>query len=191
MTPQEELAAVTAAQAGDAESFGRLYDAYARRIHDYLYYRTHHRETAEDLASRAFLKALEKLGSFDAGKGSFGAWLYRIAHNTLVDHYRADRPNADIEDVWDALHDHKTDLPRDTDARARLTKVEQHLAALPKAQREVVVLRVWDGLSYAEIAAITGKTEAASKMAFSRATAILKAAMPLALLLIIAARPHS
>jgi RNA polymerase sigma-70 factor (ECF subfamily) len=189
LTPEKESQAIKDAQAGNAAAFGLLYDAYASRIHDYLYYRTHHREVAEDLTSKVFLKALTAFATYDAAKGPLQAWLYRIAKNALTDHWRAARPDADIEDVWDALRDTKTDLPRDADARARLAQVEAHLAALPAAQREAVTLRVWDGLSYAEMAAVTGRSEDACKMAFSRGSAALRKAMPLALLLLLLARP--
>lgn len=189
MTRENESIDVAKAKAGDVQAFGRLYDTHAKKIHDYLYYRAHHRETAEDLTSKAFMKALEKFSTFDPAKGSFSAWMYRIARNVLVDHYRAERPTTDIEDVWDALRDPKTDLPRDADARARLKEVEAHLAALPSAQREIVVMRVWDGLSYAEIAEITGKTEAACKMTFSRAAAVLRSSLPLAILALLIHRP--
>jgi RNA polymerase sigma factor (sigma-70 family) len=159
---------VRQALSGDTHAAARLYDAYARRIYDYLYYRCHHRETAEDLASQTFLKALEKLGSFDQEKGSFSAWLHRIARNALIDHFRATKPADDIEDVFDRLRS-GDDPSRDAETAERLRAVEKRVAELPSAQREVVLLRVWDELSYAEIAAITGKSEAACKMSFSRA----------------------
>lgn len=174
---------------GDAQAFGRLYDAHVRKIHDYIYYRVHHRETAEDLTSKAFMKALEKIDSYNQGKGTFTSWIYRIAQNTLIDHYRADKPTTDIEDVWDALRDNRSDIVRDTDAAMRLSAVEKHLAALPKSQREIIVMRVWDGLSYSEIADITGKSEAACKMTFSRASAELRKTLPLALLMLLIYRP--
>jgi RNA polymerase sigma-70 factor (ECF subfamily) len=102
-----------------------------------------------------------------------------------VDHYRAFRPTADIEDVWDALRAN-VDIPRDADAKARLAEVEAAVRALPAAQREVVLLRVWDGLSHAEIAAVLGKNESAVKTAYSRGLASVRAALgPAALLLIL------
>lgn len=184
MTAPNEAKLIRAAQAGDAESFGLLYDAYASKIHDYLYYRLHHRESAEDLTSRTFLKALEKLETYDPDRGAFSAWLYRIARNSLIDHFRADRPTADIEDVWDGLRD-KTDLARDTEVKERLREVEAALTDLPRAQREVAVMRLWDQLSYAEIAELTGKSEAASKMTFSRAMAKLRSGLPPSVLILI------
>lgn len=182
---KNEAQLIAAWKGGDAEAFAGLYDLYGRRIYDYLFYRTHHKETAEDLASACFLKALEAADRFDPDRGSFGAWIYRIARNALIDHVRGLKPSADIEDVWDLLASGE-DVARDAEAREKLRAVEARLMELPSAQREVVILRLWDGLSYAEIAEITGKSEAASKMAFSRGlAAIRKHGSLLALLLLV------
>lgn len=181
---QEDVQLVARFQEGDAEAFGLLYDAYAKKIYDFVYYRTHHRETAEDLVSDVFMKALAAAPNFDAAKGTFSAWLYRIARNRVIDHYRTDKSSrdVDIEDVWDVLASN-TDVARDAEARERLASAEKLIAKLPAAQRDVVIMRAWDQLSYAEIAEICGKSEAACKMTFSRAVATLRLNAPLALVL--------
>lgn len=179
----QERAIIDACRQGDNAAFGRLYDAYVEKIYAYLYYRTHHRETAEDLTADVFTKAFAKIASFDPEGGSFSAWIYRIAHNRLVDHYRAFRPTDDIEDVWDALRS-DVDVNRDTETSERLALVQKAVQSLPAAQREVVLMRAWDGLTYAEIAEALGKNESACKMAFSRGLATLKEQVgPLAFLL--------
>lgn len=170
---------------GTPEAFASLYDAHFRLIYDFLYYRTLHRETAEDLTGQVFLRAFEKLATYDAGRGNFSAWLYGIARNALADHFRARRDLVDVDDVWDLKGD--DDVEADAESRLAYEKLRPRLDALPKAQREIVPLRLWDGLSYAEIAALTGRTEAASKMAFSRAVARLREAMPPAALLLLLA----
>ncbi len=185
---QAELQLIRDAQAGNRRAFASLYDAYLDRVYRYVYFRTHHKETAEDITAGVFVKALEKISSFDAGKAGFTTWLYAIARNALTDHYRRRKPDADLEDVWDTLASGE-DIPADTDARARLARVQDLMKDLPAAQREIVLLRVWDELSYAEIAAVTGKSEAASKMAFSRAVATLRKRAPDALLVLLLALP--
>lgn len=179
---------VEACQRGDTDAFGRLYDAYVRRIYDFIYYRTHHRETAEDLASDVFMKAFAKIGDFDGRKGTFSSWLYRIARNRVIDHYRTDKKTDDIDDVWDLLQS-DADVARDAETRERLREVETYLAALPAAQRDIVIMRAWDGLSYAEIAETIGKSESACKMAFSRAVAALRKNAPVAALLLTLINP--
>lgn len=166
----------------DSKAFEAHYDAYVRKIYKYVYYRTQHRETAEDLTSQVFLKAFDKLGSFDESRGTFSAWIYGIARNALTDHYRSSREAIDIDDVWDLRSDE--DVERDVEARERVEKLRPYLQALPKDQRELVFMRLWDGLSYAEISEITGRSEDACKMAFSRTVARLRKEVPSAILLL-------
>lgn len=180
MDKQEE-AAIKKCQAGDPEQFGVLYDKYIKKIYDFIYYKTHHRETAEDLSSRVFMKALEKIDGFDLKRGTFQAWVYRIARNTVIDHYRAAKFEANIEDVWDLSSDY--DLERDLDAKTKLEKVRKYLAKLKSTERDIVIMRVWQGLSHKEIAAAIGKSEAGVKMVFSRTMGKLRREMPLALFL--------
>jgi RNA polymerase sigma-70 factor (ECF subfamily) len=156
-----------------SETFTGVYDAHVDRIYRYHYYRTRHRETAEDLTSQTFLKAFEAFPRFDATKASSATWLYTIARNVLIDHLRIQRPSIDIEDAADALAS-REDIERDVVAREALAKVRDALRILTPAQREVVLLRVWDGLAYSEIAAVTGKTEDACKMTFSRGVSTLR-----------------
>ena len=158
---------------GETARFGGLYDAYVRPIYDFLYYKTHHKETAEDLTAETFFKALNNIQQFDTSR-SFRSWLYAIAHNAVRDHYRAARPTADIEDVWDLAEDDT--MVRDAETRRTLAEVQKHLSALSPIQRDILILRLWQDLSYKEIAEIVGKSEANSKMIYSRAIAALRAA---------------
>jgi RNA polymerase sigma-70 factor (ECF subfamily) len=166
------------------DAFAGLYDRYLPKIYAYLYYRVQHRETVEDLAGDTFMKALAAFESFDAEKGTFSAWIYRIARNILFDHFRKTgrRPVADAEDIWSLLSTGE-DVARDADARLRMAQVDAAMTKLDAGARELLLLRIWDGLSYREIAEITGRTEDASKMAVSRALKRLREALPPALLL--------
>lgn len=178
-----EIEIIEKCQAGDLKDFSLLYDSYVKKIYDFIYYRTNHKETAEDLTSRAFMKALEKIGSFDSGKGSFSSWIYRIARNSVIDHYRTKKNDTDIADLWDL--DSGDDIEREFDAREKLKKVDQYLKTLKSEQREILIMRVWQEMSYKEIAEILGKSEASCKMSFSRALIKLKKEMPLSLLLLL------
>jgi RNA polymerase sigma-70 factor (ECF subfamily) len=175
----DDVLIVKNCQAGRTEEFGLLYDRYIRKIYDFVYYKTMRRETAEDLTSQTFLKALEKIDDFDGGKGAFGAWLYRIARNTVIDHYRTRKEDANIEDIWDLAG--KDDVARDIDMKAKLEKVEKYLAALKREHREIVMLHLWEGLTHKEIAEALGKSEASCKMLYSRAITTLRREMPLAM----------
>lgn len=167
---------VAAAVAGDRDAFGRLYDRYIRDIHDFLYYKTHHRETAQDLTSQTFMKALRSIQTFANDRASFRTWLYAIARNTVIDHYRSARPQTGIEDAFDIPSD--SDVERDAHVAQLMDRVQPLLATLTADQREIVLLRLWQGKSYAEIAEIVGKSEGACKVSFSRAMKQLRSSLP-------------
>jgi len=164
---------------GEPERFTELYDLYADRIYRFAYYRSRHRETAEDLTSQTFIKALEKISSFNPEKGNFGVWIYRIARNTVYDHFRSDKATSELNEDLAA----PSTVERDTENKILLDKVETYLGKLDPKHRELVILRVWDGLTFSEIAQITGKSEAASKMAYSRIMARLNQEVPALVLL--------
>ncbi len=157
--------------------FTGLYDQYVEKIYRFIYYKTHHKETAEDITSAVFLKALEAFSSFDKGRGGFSGWIYQIARNAVIDHYRSKKNLINVEDVWD-LKD-KEDIERDADASLRLEGVKEYLGRLKAEQREIVLLRVWEGMSYKEIAQVIGKSEESCKMMFSRTIRRLREEMPL------------
>ncbi len=183
-----ELAHVAACQAGRLADFDPLYVLHVDAVYKYLIRRTLLKEVAEDLTSITFIKALESIRSFNPAKGELRAWLYRIARNALIDHYRSPASKTvDIETVWDLPGDDVTSLmaERSIDA-AKLHEAMSHLKPL---QREVVMLRIWEGLSYKEIAELTGKSEGNCKVLFSRALGDLRAHLPSLLLLLLLSRP--
>lgn len=175
--------------AGDREAFGELYDRYINKIYRFVYYKVFDKEVVEDIVSDVFHKALERIGTYNANKGPFSAWLYRVARNTVIDYYRTKREMVDIEDVFDIGVSDRT-LEK-IDADMTLAKVAEYLKTLSPKQREIVTLRVWGEMSYQEIAEIVGGSEDSAKMAFSRAIKdIREQCGPLALIvLLFAGRP--
>ena len=178
---QNERTIIQACQQSDLEKFGYLYDMYIKKIYDFVYYKTHHKETAEDLVSKTFMKALEKINGFDNDKGTFQAWLYQIARNTIIDYYRTKKSDLNIDDVWDLAG--KENLACDIDARQKLIEVEGYLKKFKSEQRDIIIMRVWQGMPYQEIAEVLGKSEASCKMMFSRTIRTLRKQMPLAMLI--------
>ncbi len=181
MEKAEEQKIIIACQRGSKEEFGRLYDSYARKIYDFVYYKTHHKETAEDITSRVFIKALEKIDTFSCERGFFSAWIYQIARNSVIDFYRTKKGDIGIDDVWDLAS--SDNIERDIDVRQKLEKVEEYLKKIKSSQREIIILRVWQGMSYKEIAEILDKSEASCKMMFSRAINDLRKEAPIYLVL--------
>ncbi|MCF7812439.1 sigma-70 family RNA polymerase sigma factor [Candidatus Gracilibacteria bacterium] len=159
-------------QHGNRESFAPLYDMYAQKIYGFLFHKTLHRETAEDLTSETFLKALEKIETYNAQKASFSTWLFQIARNTVIDYFRTSRHTDDIDDIWDI--DSGEDVLEKVDAKIAYKKIQHHLSVLSADQREILTMRFWQDMSYAEIAQALGKTESSVKMAACRGVKKLK-----------------
>jgi RNA polymerase sigma-70 factor (ECF subfamily) len=179
----DEQALIASCQAGRLEDFDPLYTAYVKRIYAYVYRRVLDRQIAEDIVSITFMKALEGIKSFDARKGNFSSWIYRIARNAMTDHFRAAHPTDDIDAAWDLSSD--DDVEKDVKLREQRAVLRDALKTLDANKREIVLLRIWEDLSYKEIAAITGKSEANCKMIFSRAVASLRTTLPLAAFLLL------
>lgn len=163
-------------------SFGTFYQDYAGKIYAFLYCRVQHKQLAEDLTSQTFIKALEKFDQFDEGKGTFSAWIYQVARNTLTDHYRSHRSHSDIDTAEELRSDE--DIAATVKDRESFGKVRDALQFLKPEQREVVLLRLWDGLSYQEIASVLGKSEAALKMTYVRSFKVLEQHLTLLCLLV-------
>lgn len=175
-----ELQAVKASQSGNPAQFTVLYERYVTKIYRFIYFKTFHRETAEDLTSLTFMKALEHINDFNAAQGNFSAWLYRIAHNTVIDHYRTGKSNLNLDEVFALAA--PQNVAEQAQANLALDKVKAFMQALDQDMQELLLMRLWQGLSYQEIAEITGKSEGSLKMAVSRALKALRRQVPLAVL---------
>lgn len=162
----KELSAIKACQAGELGRFDDLYEMYAEKIYRFIYFKTFHKETAEDLTSEVFMKAIERMNQYDESKGAFGAWLYRVARNTVIDHYRTSHPSEDIDDGWDFAS--SSNVEQDAHANLQLEKVQEALKLLKPDQREVVIMRLWNGMSHQEIAQVLDLSESNCKQIFSR-----------------------
>ncbi len=176
---------------GQTDAFGILYDRYIEKIYRFIFYKTFDSATAEDLTSSTFFKALNKIETFDVARGNFSNWIYSIARNSVIDHYRSRQFDARTgEDVFDLSEDNR--LADSLDAVQSLERVEDYLKTLTASQREIIILRIWEERSYKEIAEIVGGTESSVKMSFSRIIRQLREDLgpltTLALVLLITAR---
>ena len=157
---------ILSCQQGHLSAFESLYNSYVKQVYRFIYFKTHQKEIAEDLTSTTFLKALQKIKTLDTQKASFKTWLYHIARNTVIDHYRSYQEEDDLEDAWE-LGD-KENIAEDLDFKMKMASVKTYLKQLKPEQRDIVLLRIWSGCSFQEIAHIMDKTEAACKMSFKR-----------------------
>ncbi|MFZ2310227.1 MAG: sigma-70 family RNA polymerase sigma factor [Patescibacteria group bacterium] len=175
-----DLILIREAQAGQSEAFGKIYDLYIKKIYDFIYYKTLHKNTAEDIVSEVFLKAWKNINQFK--DGSFSAWLYAIARNAIIDNYRKQQDLIDIDDCWD-LADGQ-DFLNKIDENLKIEKIKQAMSSLKASDRELIIMRLWLDMSFKDIAEQTGKTEGAVKMSFGRALVSLKNKIPLALIIL-------
>jgi RNA polymerase sigma-70 factor (ECF subfamily) len=155
---------VRAAQAGDVACFGQLYERYFDKVYSYLSFKLGNAAEAEDLAEQVFLKALESLGGYRWTGVPFQAWLFRIAHNLLVDYLRR-RSKRASEPLDEALPDRRREADPEALLAEKLTRqgLIEAVERLTELQRQVIALKFAGGLSNAEVAAILGKTEGAVK----------------------------
>ena len=157
---------------GDPEAFANLYNRYVGRIYKYVYYGSGRSEDAEDLTARVFLKAWEAIDHYRWEGYPFSTWLYRIAHNQVIDYYRTRHETFSLElayaragddDPVEALEQHLT-----------VDRVHAALAHLTEEQRRVIVLRFLLGYSSQEVADILDKNSGAIRALQVRALRALQ-----------------
>ncbi len=169
---------IALAQSGDASALGELYDRHHEHIFRYLWSRLGDQQTAEDLTGDVFLRMMTALPKYRPGKASLRAWLYQIARNLLIDHFRK-RGNR-VNDPLSVMAGQETDQydpsPQADDALT-IRRLEEALKVLEQGQREVVILRFVVGLPLREVAASLNKTEAAVKALQHRGLAALRVAL--------------
>jgi RNA polymerase sigma-70 factor, ECF subfamily len=146
------LAAVIRAKEGDPDALRFLYLRYADNVYGYVCSIVRDEHEAEDVTQQVFAKLLGSLGRYEPRSVPFSAWILRVAHNTAIDHVRARRP-VPVEEV-------RGPEPADDGAsRERFRDLRLALDALPKEQREVIVLRFLVGLTPREVAERMGRSE--------------------------------
>ena len=163
-----------ALSARDSDGFGQLYEAHAGRSFTHVRARVGDPDLAEDLTAQTFLRAWQSIERYRPLPGRpFIAWLFTIANNLVVDHYR--RSRRELVGVKGDPRDNGESDPE----RCALTgdlrdEIRRALARLKPEQQLVVTLRLVDGLDYAQISEITGKTPGALRVALCRALNTLR-----------------
>ncbi len=162
----------------DPVALGIIYDTYSDRIYRYIYHRIGNVEMAEDLTAQTFLKMLEAIQNGKGWRTSFKSWLYRIAHNLVVDHYRRSSKvtQVSLEKTPGLTQDGDT-LLETVEKRLDMEALERALVSLTDEQSQVIVLRFIEGYNIAEVSEIMGKTEGAIKALQYRAVRALQQLM--------------
>jgi RNA polymerase sigma-70 factor (ECF subfamily) len=170
---QTEMVQAVARASANPAQFKPIYDEYFPRIYRYCVRRARSSEDAEDLASLIFSRALAGLESYRGG--SFPAWLFRIAHNSVANYWRDFHGTVALEQAESAATEDGT-LGRLIEAEER-QQIARLMAALPEDQRELLALRMAGGLSAKEIGQVIGKSEGAVRVAIHRTIQHLRSAL--------------
>ncbi len=168
---------IEAAHRYEQWAFEEIYNRYADKLFRFLLLRVGSRPEAEDLVAEAFVRILHRIDTFQ-GKtvASFSAWIYRVARNLLVDHYRhrAKRETTSLDARYYKLVDTNSEPHKKTVESQANKELYDAIANLTPDQQQVVVFKFFEGMSNAEIARILGKTEGAVKSLQHRALSALQ-----------------
>ncbi len=171
-TDDSEL--IACAAKGDRETFGALYERYVFKVFRHVYYLTGDSHTAEDLTAQTFLNALKAIPRYEVRGVPFLAWLLRIAYNLTVNHKKVRQngagPLPEAVEVQGTLYSPEASCEAKVDGK----RVWEEVRKLRRNQRQVIVMRFIDGLSYADIATVLGKSIGAVRVIQYRALCTLR-----------------
>src|SRR5690348_10372425 len=165
---------VDRAQQGDRDALEELYLIHFDRIYGYLHMSVGNRHDAEDLTTQTFLKMLESIGKFRWRSAPFSAWLFRIAHNLAMDHFRAGKrwqPQEDVPEPPGSEEPSAEMLAMHSIGRQSMMEL---IETLSPEQQQVLTLKFVFNFANADVATILGKTEGAIKSLQHRALASLQ-----------------
>ena len=164
---------VERAQKGDRRALEELYLVHFDRIYSYLHMSVGNRHDAEDLTNQTFMKMLESIERFEWRKVPLSAWLFRIAHNVAMDHFRAGRRWQAEEDPGEPGELQVSAEDEAMHSIGRKSMLEM-IESLSDDQRQVLTLKFVFDFSNAEVAGILEKSEGAIKSLQHRALASLQ-----------------
>lgn len=174
LSDKEIEALVVKSQKGDQEAFAKIYDTYVTPIYRYIFYKVK-AEDVEDLTEILFLKAWENVRKYKKRKNTtFKSWLFRIAHNLVVDHYRLNREHSSLNPF---ISDTKkeADPMRLTQDSLNNDKLKLAISKLKKNYQQILILKFINDLSNTEISEILKKSEGSVRILQFRALRALKA----------------
>jgi RNA polymerase sigma-70 factor, ECF subfamily len=165
---------VERAQQGDRAALEELYLIHFDRIYSYLHMTVGNRHDAEDLTTQTFLRMLESIGKFRFQSAPFSAWLFRIAHNLSMDHFRGTRRVQPEEDVPEPIGSEQDSAELEAMHSIGRQSLLEMIETLSDEQQQVLTLKFVFNFSNAEVATILAKTEGAVKSLQHRALVSLQ-----------------
>lgn len=173
---QSDATLITRARDGDAEAFGLLYRRYVDPIYRYLLARLGDSKEAEDLTEDVFFRAFQALGTYHERGWPFSAFLYQVAKNVLIDHYRSQKPEA-----WPAIPEPALESLRPLDEHVirgeQIRDLRGAMDEIPLNYREVIILRIILAMPTSVVANWMNLTEGATRVLLHRALASLRGRM--------------
>ena len=165
---------VDRAQQGDRAALEELYLIHFDRIYSYLHMSVGNKHDAEDLTTQTFLKMLESIGRFRWQAAPFSAWLFRIAHNLAMDHFRSRRRWQPEEEVPEPIGSEEPSAELEAMQSIGRQSMMELIEKLSPEQQQVLTLKFVFNFPNAEVATILGKTEGAIKSLQHRALVSLQ-----------------
>ena len=156
---------VMKAQGGDQSSFALLYERFFDQIFRYVSFKTGSLTEAEDITGEVFVRMIESIHRFKWQGHPFSSWLFRIAHNLIVDYFRKKGKKAlvPLEGAAENLPSAQVDVDGRLDIELAMYEIRRAMKGLTDLQREVISMRFAGGLSVAETARAIGKKDNAVK----------------------------
>jgi len=176
-SPQELRRLVEKAKLGDRDALEELYLLHFDRIYSYLHMSVANRHDAEDLTTQVFVKMLESIGNFRWRAAPFSAWLFRIAHNLAMDHFRANRRWQLEEEVPEPDPGEGSAAEEEAFESIGRQSMLELIQKLSLEQQQVLTLKFVFNFSNADAATILDKTDGAIKSLQHRALASLQRQM--------------
>ncbi|MBM3256964.1 MAG: RNA polymerase sigma factor [Candidatus Liptonbacteria bacterium] len=170
----DERQIIESAVGGEASAFGQLYDRYQPKIYRFVLFKVGHREEAEDLTHEVFMSAWQNIRNYRDFGFPFSSWLYQIARNRVIDHYRTKKTNTSIEEVDPEYFVAPAVASLALEEKLEMERVRRALTQLKPEYQDVIIMRFIEELSLKETAAALGKTEGAVKLMQHRAMKALQ-----------------
>lgn len=164
---------VVAVQNGDTEAFETLYEHFFPRIYKYVFYKTQRQDT-EDLVAQVFIKAWSKIGLYRKTNTTFSSWLYRIAHNTVIDYYRTHKTTEELAE-YVASENPELDPVQRVNQSFSSERVHRALRTLDDKYQQIILLKFLQDLPNHEIADVMGVKETSVRTLQFRALKQLRA----------------
>lgn len=158
---------------GDEKAFGLLYSHYQPQIYRFIYIKVSKKEKAEDITHQVFLKAWQSIKRFTYQKLPLSSWLYRIARNQVIDVYRTQKIELNIEEIQEVASEDKK-VEDEIDIKKEVEKIKSAIRQLKPSQQDVIIMRYIEELSPQEIALALKKTPTAIRIIQYRALKSLR-----------------